>query len=70
MYFIEILRKILNNKSMFNIILNKKLKKETDDSIENPESCEHLFVPIDKTNTIYACYKCGFIIKGKPKKEQ
>ena len=26
------------------------------------ESCEHIFRPIDSTNTVLACVKCGYLI--------
>ena len=67
------------------IKLYKKLKKEdvqmqfptdSDDSeLEDVLTCKHLFLPIDSTNRIFACTKCGYLItknrlkeKAKPKK--
>ncbi len=26
------------------------------------EKCEHIFRPVDSTNTVLACVKCGFLI--------
>lgn len=26
------------------------------------EKCEHIFGPVDSTNTVLACVKCGFLI--------
>lgn len=26
------------------------------------ETCEHIFRPVDSTNTVLACVKCGFLI--------
>lgn len=26
------------------------------------ETCEHIFAPVDSTNTVLACVKCGFLI--------
>lgn len=45
-------------------------KKNTDnynpidgfDSI-NYENCEHIFMPIDSTNEILSCSKCGVLVK-------
>lgn len=67
------------------IKLYKKLKKEdiqmqfptdTDNAeLEDVLTCKHLFLPIDSTNRIFACAKCGYLItknrlneKAKPKK--
>lgn len=40
----------------------------TDDSpdyIEDYESCEHVFMPIDSTGEILACTKCGILANKK-----
>lgn len=34
------------------------------------ESCEHLFMPIDSTNTVLACSKCGFLKKTEELKKK
>ena len=64
MYFVEILRKILNNK---NLLKSLWINKNPEKDVLEEEKCEHMFVPIDSTNKIFACYNCGLIIKGKPK---
>ncbi len=29
---------------------------------ETDEKCEHIFSPVDSTNTVLACVKCGYLI--------
>ena len=68
-------RKVLNCKMYFiEFIVNKllKLKKNHDDDqifTDEPaffdsqyENCEHVFMPIDSTNEVLACTKCGLVV--------
>lgn len=32
------------------------------DEDEAEEKCEHIFSPVDSTNTVLACVKCGYLI--------
>lgn len=56
---------------LIELIINKfKKKQETveynpiQQSLENEyETCEHIFMPIDSTNEILSCTKCGFLVK-------
>lgn len=48
----------------------KKLGKEyeynplaQDDLEDNPDECEHEFMPVDSTGKTLACIKCGFIVQ-------
>lgn len=64
MYFIEILRKFLKNKKDWKSFFGKKGTSQT---VSEEEKCEHMFVPIDSTKKVFACYKCGLVINKKPK---
>ena len=64
MYFIEILREILK-KNNFRFRFGKTVNANSTDNTEN--SCEHMFVPIDSTNKVFACYNCGLVINKKTK---
>jgi hypothetical protein len=33
-----------------------------DDITENPDDCEHFFMPLDSTNEMFACKYCGLVI--------
>lgn len=59
MYFIELIIKKLTQKKekpTYNPMQNNEL-------IEDYESCEHIFMPIDSTNETLSCTKCGIIKK-------
>ena len=54
MYIIELIAKILKEKD----------KNRASAALsELPEKCEHVFLPIDSTGEIFACSKCGFVVK-------
>lgn len=58
MYIIELLIKILTNKKekpMYNPL--------SEPEIQDYEDCEHTFMPIDSTNEILSCTKCGILVK-------
>lgn len=58
MYFIElIIKKITQKKEkpQYNIVL--------DDEIQEYGSCEHMFMPIDSTNELLSCTKCGILVR-------
>jgi len=56
MYFLEfIIKKLTNNK-----LENMPLQNDTE---QDYEDCEHVFMPIDSTNVVLSCSKCGLIVK-------
>lgn len=58
MYFIELIIKKLTQKK------NKPVySHNSEDEIQNYEGCEHIFMPIDSTNEILSCTKCGILVK-------
>lgn len=73
MFFIEALLKYVK-KDKFTEILDEHDKKnsinpleeiplEEDADYDDPNNCEHIFMPIDSTGEILACSKCGTLIK-------
>ncbi len=61
MYIFELItKKFIRNK--------KKEKGENynpegkENIIEDPQDCEHLFLPIDSTNEYFACKYCGIVV--------
>ena len=57
MYIIELFLKLKNDIKM------GKFKKKPIVQIEEVETCEHFFVPIDSTGKVLACSKCGELYK-------
>ena len=51
-------------------IKGKKYKKITpdytpdknEDILENPNECEHFFMPLDGSNEYFACKYCGLVV--------
>ncbi len=62
MYFIELIIKKFKKK-------DKQLKVSNQIDFDY-ESCEHVFMPIDSTNEMFSCTKCGFIRNKKDLKNK
>lgn len=56
-------------------IMGKKYKREStfdpfiQDDIENSDSCEHVFLPIDSSGDTLACSKCGLVVNKSELKD-
>jgi hypothetical protein len=67
MYLFELITKYIKG---------KKYERKDDfdpfaqENIENPEECEHIFLPIDSTDEIFACSKCGLVVHKKDLKDK
>lgn len=60
MYIFELLINALKPKKKYNQAYNPP--DEYEDIIENSDECNHLFMPLDSTNTMFACKYCGLIV--------
>lgn len=58
MYFIELIIKKLTQKKE-----KPTYNLPSEDGLQDYESCEHIFMPIDSTNEILSCTKCGILVK-------
>ena len=65
MYIIELIIKKLTQKKE-KAVYNPLSETESDDD----ENCEHTFMPIDSTNEILSCTKCGILKKKSELKYQ
>lgn len=67
MYLIELIVKWINPKKKY------KPKNQYDpfaqEDIES-DSCEHIFLPIDSTEEVLACSKCGLVVNRKDLKDK
>lgn len=36
---------------------------------EQPEECEHVFLPVDSSGEVLACSKCGLVVNKKDLKD-
>jgi len=59
MYIIELFLKRWAEKNKFGRVISKKKGNTPSDY----EKCDHTFMPIDSTGKIFACTKCGEILK-------
>ena len=59
MYVIEVFIKWLNKRQTKEIIPKKPDFKELDEAL----TCKHNFMPVDSTEQVLACTKCGFVVK-------
>jgi len=59
MYFIELIIKKLTRKkeNYYNPLI------ENENANQDYEKCEHIFMPIDSTNEVLSCSKCGITAK-------
>lgn len=57
MYFIELIIKKLNKKQ------DKPIYTPVNNESQDYESCEHIFMPLDRTGETLSCTKCGIIAK-------
>jgi len=61
MYIFELLGEIFKKKQ-HKIPDVTPVDEEVNALIENPQDCEHLFMPLDSTNTMFACKYCGIVL--------
>lgn len=71
MYFIELLVKYFQKDKVENLLEKyekEKARNPLDETFalqDESENCEHIFSPIDSTETMFACRKCGLLIDKK-----
>jgi len=62
MYIFEWLIKYLKNKPHIKQKSFDPPENEPDGLVENPQNCEHLFLPLDSSKEMFACKYCGLVI--------
>ena len=68
MYIIEILIKIFKGKK-YKKLIPEYTQTIDGNLIEDPDDCEHLFMPLDESKEYFACKNCGIVVsKEKLKK--
>lgn len=70
MYLLELIVKYFK-KDRFNEVLEEHDENtalnplEEIPEVETDENCDHIFMPIDSTEEILACSKCGLVVNRK-----
>ena len=62
MYIFEIIAQVFKKKEKSDISNFDPMNANEDDLIEDSDNCEHLFLPLDSSNTIFACKYCGLVV--------
>lgn len=61
MYIFELLYKIFKKKPSIVNSEFEPIMAKTDGLIEDSQDCNHLFMPLDSSNEMFACKHCGII---------
>lgn len=61
MFIVEFLVKFFSNKKQTKV--EPKMFDDEEEPLEDINTCSHIFLPIDSTKKVYACSKCGYVIK-------
>ena len=66
MYIFELLFKAFKSKKYINQSFNPLDKEE----LNLAEDCEHLFLPLDSSNELFACKYCGIVVERDKLKDR
>ncbi len=67
MYLIEKIISLIKGKKYFSLF--KYSPDVSEDIIENPQNCNHLFMPLDSSNENFACKYCGLVLPREKLKD-
>lgn len=62
MYIFELIVQYLKGKKYKKSVEYNPLEVVPDGLEENSEICEHLFMPLDSSNELFACKYCGLVV--------
>ena len=69
MYIFEAIIKFIKGKKYQKLTPDYNPEVE-EDIIENPQECEHLFMPLDSSNEFFGCKYCGFVVPKSKLKDK
>ena len=61
MYIIELITKYIKGKK-YQKLTPDYTPDKTEDITENPNECNHFFMPLDSSEEYFACKNCGLIV--------
>ena len=70
MYIIELIVNFLKGKKYKKLTKYDPLEIMPDDFVQGFESCEHLFMPLDSSNEMFACKYCGLVVPRSKLKDK
>lgn len=59
MYILELLANAFKSKKYHRFEYSESVNSDSDVKVDD---CEHCFLPLDSTNTMFACKYCGLIV--------
>ena len=62
MYIFELIVQYLKGKKYKKMQEYNPLEVIPDGLEEQPENCEHLFMPLDSSNELFGCKYCGLVV--------
>ncbi len=62
MYIFELIAQAFKKKERVEIPKFDPMNTSDEDLIEDSDNCEHLFLPLDSSNTMFACKYCGLVV--------
>ena len=63
MYIFEWIIKFIKGKTYKASPNTDFIPSDGEDLIENPNECEHIFMPLDSSEELFACKYCGLVVK-------
>ena len=69
MYLFELITKYIKGKKYSKKLDFDPFAQDEENQEFDSENCEHVFLPIDSTEEILACSKCGFVKKREDLKD-
>ena len=48
----------------------RKFDPFAQDDIDLPQDCEHIFLPLDSSEEVFTCSKCGFVVNKSDLKDK
>lgn len=70
MYIIELLFNALKKRKKKFLQEFEPIVANTDGLIEDSQDCNHLFMPLDSTNEMFACKHCGIVVQKEKLKNK
>lgn len=68
MYIFELIANAFRSKNK-NLNTYNPLEVQ-DELLEDSDNCEHLFMPLDSSNTMFACKNCGLVVSKEDLKNK
>lgn len=69
MYLFELITKYIKGKKYRKSLDFDPFAKDEENDEFNSDECDHVFLPIDSSEEVLACSKCGLVVKREDLKD-